>query len=380
MLNLNDNIFYVGVRDTDAGAYNNAYLVKGEKTALIDTVSEKLSQSYIKNIEKFISADKIDYLVCNHSEPDKSGAVKHILELNPDIEIIGTIAALKNLKEITNMTFNEHVAKEGAVLDLGNGTELQFCIVPNLNWPDTMVTYETKSKTLFSCDIFSAYYDCDITSEDVVFEDYENALKEYYNLCFSPFKAFAERAAEKISSFDIRRICTGYGPAIETKVNRVVDDYKEWSSPYVSDTKTAVIFHSSKYGSTSGMAEEIKSTLENDGISVKVFDKVNGETIEALNNSDAIIFGTPTINKNAADDIWKAVSSLNSVIVKGKPYFVFGSYGWSGEGIQLVHKHLEMMKLKPFDKPFGVLMSPSDADIDKLKGYTKRFSDMLQNI
>ena len=46
--------------------------------------------------------------------PDHSGSVKKILELNPDIEVVGSIAAIRNLKEITNMTFKEHIAKDGA--------------------------------------------------------------------------------------------------------------------------------------------------------------------------------------------------------------------------------------------------------------------------
>ena len=374
MLKLRDNIFYVGVKDNAVGANNNAYLVMGEKTALIDTVSAKLSQEYIKNIEEIMPVSEIDYLVCNHSEPDKSGAVKRILEINPDIEIIGTIAAIRNLKEITNMTFNEHIAKDGAALDLGNGTELQFCIVPNLNWPDTMVTYETQSKTLFSCDIFAAY--CDGEADN----GYENALKEYYNPFLSPFGGFMQRAVEKISSFDIQLICTGYGAVIEEYISTVMADYKKWSAAVDSGIKTITIFYASRYGSTAKMADAIEHTLKKNGLNVKVITEVNENTAETLNNSDALIFGAPTENKNAPDEIRSAISKLSPMSVKGKPYFVFGSYGWSGEGAQLVYDYLKLLKMKPFEKPFSVYFTPSDSDIDELKEYTERFSDMIENI
>ena len=169
MLELKNNIFYVGVKDptlrtfdifmeTEYGTTYNAYLVKGEKTALIETAHEKLLDSYISNIEEIMPVSEIDYLICNHTEPDHSGSVRKILELNPDIEVVGSIAAIRNLKEITNMTFKEHIAKDGAELDLGDGKVLKFCIVPNLHWPDTMVTYLESEKTLFSCDVFGAHY------------------------------------------------------------------------------------------------------------------------------------------------------------------------------------------------------------------------------
>lgn len=374
MLKLRDNIFCVGVKDTAVGANNNAYLVMGEKTALIDTVLAELSQEYIKNIEEILPISEIDYLVCNHSEPDKSGAVRRILELNPNIEVIGTIAAIKNLKEITNMTFNEHIAKDGASLDLGNGTELQFCIVPNLNWPDTMVTYETQSKTLFSCDMFSSYCDCEDDN------GYENALKEYYNRFLSHFKGFVQRAIEKISSFDIQLICVGYGTVIEEYISKVMADYKNWSMAAESDIKTVSVFYSSRYGNTAKMADVIEHTLKKNGFNVKMLDEVNDDTTETLNNSDAIIFGTSTENKNAPAQIRNAVARLSPMIVKGKPYFVFGSYGWSGEGIQLVNDALKLLKMKPFEKPFSVYFTPSDKDIDELNEYTERFSDMIQNI
>ncbi len=374
MLKLRDNIFYLGVKDTAVGANNNAYLVMGEKTALIDTVSGELSQEYIKNIEEILPISEIDYLICNHSEQNKSGAVKRILELNPDIEVIGTIAAIRNLKDITNISFREHIAKDGAALDLGQGIKLQFRIVPNLNWPDTMVTYEPHSKTLFSCDMFSSYCDCEADN------GYESALEEYYNRFLSPFGGFVQRAIEKISGFDIQLICTGYGAVIDEYVSKVMSDYKNWSIAAEGDKKTVSVFFSSRYGNTAKMAGVIKQTLTDKDLRVNLFQEINEETAKILNNSDALIFGAPTENKNAPDEIRSAISRLLPMSVKGKPYFVFGSYGWSGEGAQLVHDYLKLLKMKPFEKPFAVCFAPSDKDIDELIEYTTRFSDMIENI
>ena len=165
---------------------------------------------------------EIDYLICNHTEPDHSGSVKKILELNPDIEVVGSIAAIRNLKEITNMTFKEHIAKDGAELDLGDGKVLKFCIVPNLHWPDTMVTYLESEKTLFSCDVFGAHYCEDaVVDEDIIYYDkYEKAMKVYYDCIVSPFNAFVVKALEKLSALDIEMVCNSHGPVLKKIYSR----------------------------------------------------------------------------------------------------------------------------------------------------------------
>lgn len=393
MLELKNDIFYVGVKDptmrtfdifmeTEYGTTYNAYLVKGEKTALIETAHEKLLDSYIANIEEIMPVSEIDYLICNHTEPDHSGSVRKILELNPNIEVVGSVAAIRNLKEITNMTFKEHIAKDGAELDLGNGKNLKFYIVPNLHWPDTMVTYIESDKTLFSCDVFGAHYCEDaVTDEDIIYYDkYEKAMKHYYDCIVSPFNAFVVKALEKLSSLDIEMVCNSHGPVLKKYISEAVKKYSLWSAPQVSEKKRVNIFYASAYGYTKKMAKTIEKTLNSCGLEVGLYDVAEyseSELTAALNSSDAIAFGTPTINRNAVKPVWDVISSIDLVNMKNTPCFVFGSYGWGGEGIQLVHNHLDLLKLKTFEKPFGCIFNPSDEQIEELEDYVKRFAEEI---
>lgn len=393
MLELKNNIFYVGVKDptlrvfdiimeTEYGTTYNAYLVKGEKTALIETVHDKLVDVYIKNIEEIMPVSEIDYLICNHTEPDHSGSVKKILEINPDIEVVGSIAAIRNLKEITNMTFKETVAKEGAELDLGAGKVLKFYITPNLHWPDTMVTYAESDKTLFSCDIFGAHY-CEenITDENIIHYDrYEKAMKFYFDCIVSPFKPFVLKALDKLAGLDIEMVCNSHGPVLTKYIEEAVEKYRNWSTPDKKDKKTAAIFYVSAYGYTKTLAETVKKSLEEKGLNVKCFDIINSDKNEmeaALYSADALAFGTPTINRNAVKPVYDVISSIDLVNMKNIPCMVFGSYGWSGEGIQYIYSQLEMLKLKVFEKPFGCLFNPSEDNLSELKEYTARFAQTL---
>ena len=146
MLKIKDDVYFVGafnpnlrvfdiIMTTEYGTTYNAYLVVGEKIALIETVHNKFKDVLFDNIKEICPLEKIDYIILNHTEPDHSGSVADLVQINPDITVIATAAGIKNLKSITNLNFNEQIAKTGDKLDLGNGLELELlqlltCIGP----------------------------------------------------------------------------------------------------------------------------------------------------------------------------------------------------------------------------------------------------------
>ena len=149
MKQLKDNIYYVGVINpnlrvfdiimkTEYGTSYNAYLIKGEKTALVETVHDRFSEHYFDNIKQITPIEDIDYIIFNHTEPDHSGSLMKLLKINPKIKVVGTTAAIKNLNAITNSTFESIPVKTGDTLDLGNDMLLEFIASPNLHWPDTI--------------------------------------------------------------------------------------------------------------------------------------------------------------------------------------------------------------------------------------------------
>ncbi|MEE0943947.1 MAG: FprA family A-type flavoprotein [Clostridia bacterium] len=388
MVKLTENIYYVGVKDpdlkvfdiimdTEFGTTYNSYLVKGEKTALIEAAHDKLFDEYIKNIEEVMPLNKIDYIICNHTEPDHTGALERILKVNPDVTVVGTIAALKNLKNITNATFKELLAKDGETLDLG-GLTLKFIIAPNLHWPDTMMTYCEEEKVLFSCDVLGAHYcfdgviDSDISNK----ADYEKAMQHYYNCIVSPFATFVQNGLKKIASLDIQLVCNSHGPVLKDYIGEGIEKYNLWSSPKVNNPKKATIFYVSAYGYTKKLADCAYNVLKCSGIDTQIFDLVESkgpDVDNAIHNSDMILLGTPTINRNALKPIWDIVSSLDVITAKDVNFAVFGSYGWSGEGPILINNILKNLRLKTLDEPFRVVFNPTEDDITKMEEYVRNF-------
>lgn len=385
------DIYYVGVADaglkvfdiimeTEYGTTYNAYLVKGEKSALVETVHDKSLDEYISNIEQIMPVSEIDYVICNHTEPDHSGSLVKILELNPEIQVVGTTAALRNLKEITNRTFHEVLAKDGETLDLGNGLVLKFIIAPNLHWPDTMMTYLEARKTLFSCDVLGAhYYEPTVTDEGIQnYANYEKALKVYYDCIVSPFNEFVIKGLQKLQGLDIQMVCNSHGPVLKKYISEGLEKYSQWSKPHVNEKKTAAIFYVSAYGYTEKLAETIREELLKQGLAVHFYNVIESdpaEMMEKLHTADALLFGSPTINRNALKPIWDTISSMDLINMRNKPVMVFGSYGWSGEGTQLLEQHLTAMRLKVFEKPFTCVFKPTEEKLEELRQYTSRFAE-----
>lgn len=344
-MQIKPDIYNVGVGE------DNAYLLMAEKTVLIDTVPKEYSDELIKNIENIISINKIDYLICNHTEQDKTGAVDKLLQINPEIRVIATVAGLRNLREMLNREFNGQVAKDNSVMCFGE-MKLNFFVTPNINWPDSMVTYEENTKTLFSCDLFG--------SDD----DDKNEYPE-----------FVKNALERLESCEIDTICAGKG-AVKNNAKEVIDKYRAACGE--SNNSGIVVLYSSRYGATEEMAATIWSALgDNDAVMINAYTEKVKSIANRINSSSALIIGTQTENRQADKVLLDIITSISPVRMRHKPFFIFGSYGWSGEGAQIIHSILKGYGMKPFAKPFMSIFNLSGERREELKEHTLKF---LENI
>ena len=146
---------------TEYGTTYNSYVLKtANHTVLFETAKAKCLDSWLEKVGSITPIDQVDYLVVSHTEPDHSGSVERLLELNPRLKIVATGCAINFLKEIVNRDFYSIAVKDGQTLELDDKT-LEFMVVPNLHWPDTMYTYIREDKVLVTCDSFGSHYACD---------------------------------------------------------------------------------------------------------------------------------------------------------------------------------------------------------------------------
>ena len=392
MKELKNGIYYTGVINpnlrvfdiimkTEYGTSYNSYLIKGEKIALVETVHEKFAKVMLDNIEEITPAKNIDYIIMNHTEPDHSGSILTLLEINPDITIVGTSAAIKNIRNIVNRDFNSLVVKTGDKLSLGNGMDAEFIVSPNLHWPDSMFTYIPEQKTVFTCDFLGCHY-CEplLTDDEITYpKAYDESFAYYYSAIFGPFKKFVIDGLDHLEKLDFDMVCTSHGPVLKNGFKKAMELYREWSLHKVKE-KNVAIFYVSAYGYTQSAAEAFKEDLTKLGIKTEAYNIIEhsyGELVEAFENASGVMFGSPTINRDALKPVWDLISSIDAITSKGKPFMVFGSYGWSGEACKALHDRAVSFGLKPVSDPYRFLMKPTEGDFDNIHSLAQSFEKAL---
>ena len=392
-MKLKDNIYYVGainpnlrvfdiIMQTDYGTTYNSYLIRGDKTALVETVHDRYGDIMMNNIREICDPSEIDYVVFNHTEPDHSGSVQDIISLNPDVTIVGSAAAVKNIAGVTNGEFKSMTVKNGDTLDLGQGLVLEFISAPNLHWPDSIFSYLPARKTVFTCDFLGAHYCEPMLTDDIITypNEYAEAFAYYYAAIFGPFPKFVRDGISKLENLDFDMVCCSHGPVLKNGIKNAMEKYKEWSAPK-DPGKSAAIFYVSAYGYTEAAAERYAKKLNELGIEAKCFNVIKhnmSEISTAVASSAGLIFGSPTINRDALKPIWDVLSVVSSITDRGKPYAVFGSYGWSGEACAMLESRCEGLGLKKAHDAYKWVLKPSDADLAQIDKLAEEFAQNIK--
>jgi NADH oxidase (H2O-forming) len=392
IIDISSDVKWVGILDYDIRTFDivmttkygttyNSYFINAEKKALIEVAKEKFFDTYLKKVEKLTDLSEIKYIIVDHTEPDHSGSLTHLLKLAPDATVVGSGNAIRYLEDIMNIPFNSLVVKDGDSLDLGNKT-LKFISAPNLHWPDTIYTYLEEDKILFTCDSFGAHY-CRAEMSDELNEDYLSALRYYFDVILKPFSRFLVKAIERIKPLDIKHICPGHGPLLLKNHSEVVARSDKWAKEYLEVTGTEakrslLIAYVSAYGYTQRAAEIIAAEIQKAGdFKVKLADIEHSDIDELellVTSTDAILIGSPTINQNTLLPVYKLLSVINPLRDKGKLAGTFGSYGWSGEAPRIIVETLKNLKLKIFDEPASFKFSPGESKVELLKEFARRFA------
>ncbi len=375
---IKEGIYWVGAQNPDLrifdvimktqwGTSYNSYLIKGsEKTAVVDSVKETFLDEQVSRISQVCDVSSIDYIVCNHTEPDHSGALGQLLKLAPKAVVLCSKPASVFLRSILNTHFECRVVTDGETVDLG-GKTLKFISAPFLHWPDSIFTYVPEDAALFSGDVFGFHFSTEKVFDDLtpLSDEMLASQKYYFDVIMGPFKNYVLDAVKKVRPLRIDVIGPSHGPVLRGNPKDAVDRYEEWAFDILhkNDPKRVYIGYVSCYGYTRTLAEAIYNTVSEAGFDAEMEDvsKTDSDACAAkIHSSDAFAIGSPTINRDALKPVWDVLTSVSTYIVKGKPAAVFGSFGWSGESIKFLSERLRNVgadvigtcsaKLKPDEK------------------------------
>lgn len=355
-------IHYVGVNDRTTtrfealwslpiGVSYNAYLVVGEKIALIDTVEEAFGSRLEANIREAIGERKIDYLVVNHMEPDHSSSITALRRLYPDLEIVGNAKTLQMIDGFYGIAGGTVEVKEGDTLDLGGGKVLSFHMIPMVHWPETMVTWCAGDKTLFSGDAFGTFgaLDGGITDSQVEADRYWDEMRRYYACIVGKYGVPVQKALAKLGTLPIETICSTHGPVWQREIPRVLDIYDRLSR-YAGE-RGVVLAYGSMYGNTEQLADEIARALAAQGVGpITVYNLSTADISHVLRDVfryDTLIVGSPTYNGELFPEVEGLLQKLAARNIPQRNFACFGSYTWAGAAVKKLQAFAEQMKWNP---------------------------------
>ena len=393
MLEIKEGLYSVGVQNRDLRVFDiimqtprgtsyNAFLVKGEsKAALVETVKDGFGDAYFNNIEEIMPISQIDYLIINHTEPDHAGTIPKLLQKNPNMQVVGDSSAITFITHIINEKFNSRVVKKGDTLDLG-GRELSFYPMPNLHWPDTMFTFDSKTHALFTCDFMGAHYSLDhlLLSQNENKQQYLEALKQYYLDIMSPFsQPFVENGIKAVKELKPSIILTGHGALLDTMIGEATTLYEQLAQKPEKNGKSVAIVYVSAYGYTRMLADAIAEELKTLRLGVKEIElnaQNKDKALEAIQESDGVLFGSPTFLGDMLQPIGELLAAIHPYLVKGKLASAFGSYGWSGEGVGNIITRLDQLKVKTIEG-YRARLRPSEEELNGARVFARSFADAM---
>jgi flavorubredoxin/flavin reductase (DIM6/NTAB) family NADH-FMN oxidoreductase RutF len=285
------------------GTTYNSFIIRGDKTALVDTSHEKFRQLFFDTLKKEVNPAEIDYLIISHTEPDHSGLVKDMLKLCPDITVVGSKVAIQFLEDLVHHPFKRKIVKNGDRLDLGNGHELEFVIAPNLHWPDTIFTFDHKTQILYTCDAFGLHYCSDNTFDDDL-KAIEADFEYYYECLMAPNARSVLSALKRMGELEkIDMIATGHGPLLSHNVEELTGRYRKWSQSQTKAEATVGVFFVSDYGYSERLAQGIANGITKTGVAVEMVD-LNAATDlqelrELVSRCAGLVVGMPPVNEDA---------------------------------------------------------------------------------
>ncbi|MBT9314851.1 diflavin flavoprotein [Leptothoe spongobia] len=346
------------------GTTYNSYLVRGEKTALIDTSHAKFQQLYMDALKGLIDPKEIDYIVISHTEPDHSGLVKDVLDLAPQAIVVGAKVAVKFLEDLVHQPFESMLVKNGDTLDLGNGHVLEFVSAPNLHWPDTIFTYDQKTGILYTCDAFGAHF----CTDDVFDEDLDALSPDfrfYYECLMAPNARSVISAMKRMDKLgEISTIAVGHGPLIRHNLEELTDRYRRWSNEKSKAENMVAMFYVSDYGYCDRISQALAKGITKTGVAVEMMDMRLADphdVNEIVGRAKGILMGMPPSSGQGAEEVQTALSSILAAVTDKQTFGLFESYGGDDEPIDPLQSKLQDLDLKVAFAPIRVKDTPSEA-------------------
>ena len=354
-MNISESVKYIGVDDTTIdlfesqyvvpeGVSYNSYVILDEKIAIMDTVDKRGMKELEDNLLKTLDGKKADYVIVQHMEPDHAGSLARLLELFPDITVVGNAKTFVMINQFfENINIKDSLTvKEGDTLNLGSHT-LTFVMAPMVHWPEVMVTYESSEKILFSADGFGKFGALSLTEN----EDWACEARRYYFNIVGKYGAPVQTLLKKASALDIKTICPLHGPVLSDNLGYYLDLYNTWSS-YQPESKGIFIAYASIHGNTAVAANRFADILRDKGVEkVVVTDLSRCDIAEAVEDAfryDRMVLAAASYDAGVFPIMQDFLHHLQSKAYQNRTIGLIENGSWAPTAAKTMRSILDTMK------------------------------------
>ena len=400
---ITEKIKYIGVDDTTLdlfesqyvipdGVSYNSYVILDEKVAVIDTADERMQKEWEENLQRELGGRTIDYLIIQHLEPDHAGGIVRMLELYPELTLVGNqktflfLAQFLAQKELllrmpatadseTEM-FKKLVVKENDSLCLGEHT-LNFYMAPMVHWPEVLVTYESQEKVLFSADAFGKFGALEVE------DDWVCEARRYYFNIVGKYGIAVQSLLQKVKGLDIKLICPAHGPILHQPLEEYISLYDTWSR-YEPETSGVLIAYGSFHGNSRKAAEYMAKLLQEKGVEdVVLRDMAREDISEVVADAfryDRMILVAASYDAGVFPQIKDFLYRLQSKGYKKRRVAIVENGTWSPSAGRTIREVLDTMKEIEIVEPMVTIYSVmNEANKEQLEHLAESsFADMIK--
>ncbi|BCY17170.1 flavodoxin [Leptolinea sp. HRD-7] len=365
------------------GVSYNSYLIRDDKTVVIDLCKSMLTGEFVTQLEDLVPLEKIDFVVVNHMEPDHTGALRTLIKKAPQVQIIGTAKTRDMLREFYGITENVRAVADGETIDLGHHT-LRFVVAPFLHWPETMMTYEEKEQILFSCDAFGSYGALNGSIFDDLVDDlnwYEQEALRYYTNIVAIFPKPVRKALEKLANVPVQILAPSHGLVWRKDPKRIIDLYDRWSNLATEPADPGVtMIYASMYGNSEAVMEAVAQGVVDAGLPLKIFNISKtpmSYILPHLLTRNGVLIGAPTYEGGLFPEMAAAMRVAEGKRMYNRKAAYFGSHAWAGGAEREFRALAQELQWEVLDT-FNFVGTPSREELTKAREFGRTFASKLK--
>lgn len=380
-MKITDNLYHIGVNDREItmfegqfavenGMAYNSYLIIDEKIAVLDTVDKNFGSEWLLNLKNVLGEKSPDYLIVHHMEPDHSANIDTFMNEFPDAKIVASAKAFTMIKQFFGTDYSDRqiIVTDGDKLSLGEH-ELTFVTSPMVHWPEVIMSYESKTKTLFSADAFGKFGTTDAD------EEWDCEARRYYFGIVGKYGVQVQALFKKIAELDISRICPLHGPVLDSNLEHYLNLYNIWSS-YGVESNGVAVFYTSVYGNTKRavdvLCEELKAL---DCPKIMVTDLARDDMAEAVEDAfryGKIILATTTYNAGIFPFMKEFIDHLTERNYQNRTIGIIENGSWAPMAEKTIKAMFEKSKNITFtDAGVHIKSAVNDDNLSEIKALAK---------